>query len=183
MAVRAEIGTEQANEREKPKAKNFVFKFNRFDEACIACFVPSCEFPIKDGWSDIEVDKSDQTMKKGGKIIPSKLTTSEFDTASYRAECDRGFSHFSSQPRMVVDVVSTDVGEKVFRLFQKSDSRAKLDKRYKEGVRIYIGACADHEFNLRQLQLATAMHGNVINRAILRKAIQAKHPLLFKIRM
>ena len=63
MAIRAETGIQQATERGEREAKNFIFKFNRFDEACIACFVPGCDSSIKYGFSELEFDK------KTGQII------------------------------------------------------------------------------------------------------------------
>ena len=74
------------------------------------------------------------------------------------------------------------VEAQIFELREMAEAlfiKPLIDERYLDRVRMYLGACQRHEFNLRSLQLVTEMKGNIINREILRNSILLEQQVPF----
>lgn len=161
LTVETETGRNR-NVQTEDKHVEFYFKFRRVDEALVACFMPDCETPVKDGWSDFK------NGQPAGYKIKSML---EDDGISFRADCPKGYSYFSAQMRMVVDVGNLDSGREILKLFEEVKSRAKLDSRYLNRVRVHVGSCDLHRPELKDLEMATIGAGHRLNREILEEII------------
>ncbi len=148
----------------------FKFEIRRIDEACIACFVPNCETPIKDGYSQVDIHPETREPIPAGDKVPSILNK---DGVTYRADAPREISYFSAQSLLVVDLGSEgkDPVQDVWALLTSQKIIALLDDRDKRRVRVYLGSCTNHFANLEDLRSRVSARGNKINQEILEEVI------------
>lgn len=169
MAVRVETRIGQGFDSERIPKQEFEFGVIRIDQAWVACFMPECKTPIKYGWSDFDIKEG----KGKGRIVKSVFLD---DGVSYRPNSTNGYSHFSAQPRLVADVKGEKLGKELIEMFEDIGSRAQIDCRYKDRVRIYIGSCDVHSRGLKRLKVDIINGGYRINRAILEGVISFLTP-------
>lgn len=179
----------QDGSHEKQRFAGLKFEVRRLDEACIVCFVPDCVTPVRYGCSDIDINEETGEIKPAGVTIPSVV---DGNGITYRAYSPNGFSYFSSQNRIVVDLASAGTEiinntitirqeeikdikneiKEVLQIFGSLGAKALVDDRYMDRVRLYIGACENHLPNLKGLKLLAQAQGNTINKQILAEAIR-----------
>ena len=156
--------------RDVQEVSAFKYEARRIDEACIVCFVPSCETPIKDGCSEIKVNRERGTVEPAGEIVASRI---DDNGITYSADGKGAVSHFSAQHRLVVQLgqQSEDV-QGVIDLLESNELKVLLDDRDPNRVRVYLGACKAHHPMLRSFETEFKAEGSMISQPTLKTILK-----------